>query len=52
VHFSTTNGITYAEGKEGKPKMSIGLHCRVSGKPGRFTAVEEFVKYILKKKDV
>lgn len=43
----------YAEGVEGRPKMmTIGLHCRISGKPGRFSAVESFVKYILGKEDV
>jgi peptidoglycan/xylan/chitin deacetylase (PgdA/CDA1 family) len=43
----------YVEGIEGRPKMmTIGLHCRISGKPGRFSAVESFVKYILEKEDV
>lgn len=43
----------YAEGLEGRPKMmSIGLHCRISGKPGRSSAIESFVKYILEKPDV
>jgi peptidoglycan/xylan/chitin deacetylase (PgdA/CDA1 family) len=43
----------YAEGVEGRPKMmSIGLHCRISGKPGRSAAVETFLKYILEKEDV
>ncbi|KAH8817047.1 chitin deacetylase 1 [Xylogone sp. PMI_703] len=45
--------VLYAEGQDGSPKMmSIGLHCRVSGKPGRFAAVEKFLKYILQKEDV
>lgn len=26
--------------------MTIGLHCRISGKPGRFSAIQEFVDYI------
>lgn len=35
------------------PKMmTIGLHCRISGKPGRFAAVENFVKYISSKPNV
>lgn len=42
----------YVEGMEGTPKMmTIGLHCRISGKPGRFNVVERFVKYILEKED-
>lgn len=45
--------VLYAEGQEGRPKMmTIGLHCRVSGKPGRFSAVERFLKYILQRDDV
>ncbi|RQM04849.1 hypothetical protein DH86_00004071, partial [Scytalidium sp. 3C] len=45
--------VLYAEGSRGKPKMmTIGLHCRISGKPGRFTAVQNFVKYIAKKEHV
>ncbi|EXJ86856.1 hypothetical protein A1O3_03810 [Capronia epimyces CBS 606.96] len=45
--------VLYAEGVEGRPKMmSIGLHCRISGKPGRFAAIEAFVKYIQQRPDV
>lgn len=45
--------VLYAEGQRGSPKMmTIGLHCRISGKPGRFTAVEKFVEYIASKEDV
>lgn len=32
--------------------MSIGLHCRISGKAGRFAAVRNFVEYIAAKPDV
>ncbi len=36
----------YAEGVVGSPKMlSIGLHCRIVGRPGRIQALERFVKY-------
>jgi len=39
----------YHEGEESSPKMlSIGLHCRVSGHPGRTAAVERFLDYITK----
>ncbi|KUJ06857.1 chitin deacetylase 1 [Mollisia scopiformis] len=45
--------VLYAEGQRGSPKMmTIGLHCRISGKPGRSTAVEKFVEYIASKEDV
>ena len=36
----------YAEGLEGAPKMlSIGLHCRLIGRPGRFAALKRFIEY-------
>ncbi|MDV3250081.1 allantoinase PuuE [Devosia sp. BK] len=37
----------YAEGEAGSPKMmSIGLHCRLVGQPGRFQGLKKFVDYI------
>ncbi len=37
----------YAEGKAGAAKMmSIGLHCRLAGRPGRVAALKRFVDYI------
>lgn len=39
--------ILYEEGKAGQPKMmTIGLHCRIIGKPGRFGALKRFVEYL------
>lgn len=36
----------YAEGVEGAPKMmSIGLHCRLIGRPGRVMALKRFLDY-------
>jgi len=36
----------YAEGVEGNPKMmSIGLHCRLIGRPGRVQALRRFIDY-------
>ncbi len=38
----------YAEGKAGAPKMmSVGLHCRLIGRPGRVQALARFVDYVL-----
>ena len=37
----------YKEGNENPKMMSIGLHCRIIGRPGRFHALEKFLKYIL-----
>lgn len=40
--------VLYREGLEGRAKMlSIGLHCRLAGRPGRFAALAKFVDYIL-----
>jgi OHCU decarboxylase len=37
----------YAEGLEGKPKMmSVGLHCRLVGRPGRVAALARFIDYV------
>ena len=43
----------YAEGEEGSPKMmSVGLHARISGRPGRTGAIRRFVEYVQSKPDV
>jgi urate oxidase len=43
----------YAEGKAGAPKMmSIGLHCRLIGRPGRVAALARFIDYIKDHKKV
>lgn len=37
----------YAEGKAGRPAMmSIGLHCRLIGRPGRAAALQRFLDYV------
>jgi OHCU decarboxylase len=37
----------YDEGKSGHPKMmTIGLHCRLIGRPGRFGALRRFIDYV------
>jgi putative urate catabolism protein len=39
--------LLYAEGKTGAPKMmSIGLHCRLVGRPGRALALAKFLDYV------
>jgi putative urate catabolism protein len=41
--------VLYAEGKEGQAKMlSVGLHCRLIGRPGRAKALARFMDYVLK----
>ncbi len=37
----------HAEGEAGRPKMmSVGLHCRLIGRPGRAAALKRFVDYV------
>ncbi|MGW4353989.1 allantoinase PuuE [Nocardia sp. NPDC004582] len=39
--------VLYAEGAAGAPKMlSIGLHCRIVGKPARAAALGRFLDYV------
>ena len=43
----------YAEGSAGAPKMmSIGLHCRLIGRPGRIMALRRFMDYAKSHEDV
>ena len=43
----------YEEGKKGAPKMmTVGLHCRLAGRPGRALGIAKFMDYIAKKKKV
>ncbi len=36
-----------AEGREGRPAMmSIGLHCRLIGRPGRAASLKRFIDYV------
>lgn len=43
----------YAEGQAGSPKMmSIGLHCRLIGRPGRAAGLQKFIEYVASHSDV
>ncbi|MGF1626971.1 MAG: allantoinase PuuE [Alphaproteobacteria bacterium] len=39
--------VLYAEGEETPRMMSIGLHCRLVGRPGRLKALERFIDHVL-----
>ncbi|KAL2810560.1 hypothetical protein BJX63DRAFT_315273 [Aspergillus granulosus] len=53
THLKNAFDVLYEEGEEGMPKMmTIGLHCRIIGRPGRFKALKDFVKYIAQKDGV
>ncbi|MBC7203721.1 MAG: allantoinase PuuE [Pusillimonas sp.] len=38
--------VLYAEGDETPKMLSVGLHCRLIGRPGRFAALQRFLDYI------
>ncbi|ENO78658.1 allantoinase PuuE [Thauera sp. 63] len=40
--------VMYAEGEERPAMMSIGMHCRLLGRPGRFRALQRFLDHIEK----
>lgn len=40
--------VLYAEGGERPRMMSVGMHCRLLGRPGRFPALQRFLDHIEK----
>ncbi len=40
--------VLYTEGLESPKMFSIGMHCRLLGRPGRFRALQRFLDYIEK----
>jgi allantoinase len=44
--------VLYREGKTQPKMMSVGLHTRLAGRPGRAAALERFLDYIKKHDDV
>ena len=42
----------YEEGKSSPKMMSVGLHCRLIGRPGRIQSLKKFLNYISKYKDI
>jgi putative urate catabolism protein len=47
AYLKDTFDVLYAEGDERPRMMSVGLHCRIAGRPGRFAAVARFLDYVL-----
>ena len=40
--------VLYAEGARGAARMlNVGLHCRLTGRPGRLAALERFIGHVL-----
>jgi putative urate catabolism protein len=42
----------YEEGKTNPKMMSVGLHCRLIGRPGRIQSLKKFLDYVLKFEDI
>ena len=38
--------VLYAEGDERPAMLSVGMHCRLLGRPGRFRALQRFLDYL------
>ena len=46
AYLQDTFDVLYAEGAEAPKMMSVGLHCRLVGRPGRAAALARFLDYI------
>ncbi len=44
--------VLYEEGKSNPKMMSVGLHCRLIGRPGRFQSLKKFIDYVQKFDDI
>jgi allantoinase len=38
--------VLYTEGADAPKMLSVGLHCRLTGRPGRIAALERFLDYV------
>lgn len=45
-YLKDTFDCLYDEGAEFPKLMSVGLHCRIAGKPGRYEALKRFIDYV------
>lgn len=47
AHLRDAFDVLYAEGRQGSPKMlSVGLHCRLAGRPARSRSLERFLDHV------
>ena len=52
TYLKDTFDTLYSEGKTTPRMMSVGLHCRLIGRPGRIVSLERFMKYVRRKSKV
>ena len=48
AYLRDTFDVLYAEGATAPKMMSVGLHCRIAGRPGRFAALQRFLDHVMK----
>lgn len=48
VYLRDSFDVLYAEGADSPKMMSIGMHCRLLGRPGRMLALKKFLDHIEK----
>ena len=46
AYLRDTFDVLYAEGAEAPRMMSVGMHCRLLGRPGRFRALQRFLDHV------
>ena len=46
AYLRDTFDVLYAEGETAPKMMSVGLHCRLAGRPGRFAALARFLDHV------
>ncbi len=52
VYLRDTFDVLYAEGEETPKMMSVGMHCRLLGRPGRFIALQRFLDHVARHDNV
>jgi putative urate catabolism protein len=45
-YLRDTFDVLYAEGDEAPKMMSVGMHCRLLGRPGRIAALQRFLDHV------
>ena len=48
IYLRDSFDALYAEGEDAPKMMSVGMHCRLLGKPGRIVALQKFLDHIAK----
>ena len=51
-YLKDTFDLLYGEGRESPKMMSVGLHCRLAGRPGRAASIARFLEYVTSFDDV